>query len=115
MFSKQFFALATLLLPVLAAPSPLITVSKAGNPVTGSYIVTLKEGVSRSAHVSSVQRVIDSITSKITHEYSIINGYAGKFSADELNELRSNSDVASIEEDAIFRAFDVVTQCAHLP
>ena len=114
MFSKQFFALTTLLLPALAAPSPLITVSKASRPVPGRYIVTLKEGVSCSDHVGSIQGLINSLTSKVTHQYSIINGYAGKFSAGDLNELRANPDVASIEEDGISRAFDIVTQYVHL-
>lgn len=115
MFSKQFFALATLLLPAIAAPSPLITISKVANAVPGRFIITLKEGASRAAHVSSIQSKIASTPSKITHEFNIINGYAGEFSADDLNELRAHPDIASIEEDGISHTLATKTQCVHLP
>jgi len=108
MLSQQLFTLATLLLPVLAVPSPLLTVSKIANAIPGRYIVTLKEGVSRATHVISIK-------GKITHEFNIINGYAGVFSADQLNELRVNPDIVSIEEDGISHTFTTRTQCVHLP
>jgi len=110
MFSKQFFALTTLLLPALAVPSPLLTVSKVANATPGRYIITLKEGVSRASHLGSVQSKIASTPSTITHEFSIINGYAGEFSPDDLNELRTHPDIALIEEDGISHTFVTKTQ-----
>ena len=110
MFSKQFFAFSTLLLPVLAVPSPLLTVSKVANATPNKYIITLKEGISRAAHLGSIQSEIASTPSKITHEFDIINGYAGEFSTDNLNELRAHPDIASIEEDGISHTFDTKTQ-----
>ena len=81
----------------------LLTVSKAEEPVPGRYIVTLKEEVSLAAHISSTQAKIESTPSNITHEYSLINGYAGEFSDDDLNDLRAHPEIASIEEDGIAR------------
>ena len=77
----------------------LLTVSKAEKPIPGRYIVTLKEDVSLATHLSSTQSKIASTPSNITHEYSLINGYAGEFSVDDLNDLRANPDIDAIEED----------------
>ena len=110
MLSKQFLALATLLLPVFAAPSPLVTVSSVEGAVPGRYIVTLKDGASRAAHVSSIQATIASTGSEITHEFNIINGYAGEFSTDALNELRADPDVASIEQEGTCSTSEIKTQ-----
>jgi len=79
----------------------LLTVSKVKNPVPGRYIITLKDDVSLAAHVSFTQSKIASTTSNITHEFKLINGYAGEFSDDDLNDLRSHPEIASIEEDGI--------------
>jgi len=79
----------------------LITVSKAKEPVPGRYIVTLKGDVSLATHVSSTKTKIESTPSNITHEYDLINGYAGEFSDDDLNDLRAHPEIASIEEDGI--------------
>ena len=79
----------------------LITVSKAEEPVPGRYIVTLKEEVSLEFHISSTKTKIASTSSNITHEYNLINGYAGEFSAEDLEDLRAHPEIASIEEDGI--------------
>ena len=99
---------------VIKEPFPpmasLLTVTKAKKPVPGSYIVTLKEGVSLAAHVSSTQSKIASTPSNIVHEFNRINGYAGKFSDDDLNDLRAHPEIASIEEDGIAQTCPVETQ-----
>jgi cerevisin len=115
MFSKQFIALATLLLPVFAVPSPLITVSSVEGAVPGRYIVTLKDGASRTAHVSSIQATIASTGSEITHQFNIINGYAGEFSTDALNDLRANPEVASIEQEGTCSTSEPKIQYVLLP
>lgn len=114
MFSKQLFTLTTLLLPVFTAPSPLLPVSKVGDSVPGRYIITLREGVSRVSHVNSVRNKFASTPSEITHEFSIINGYAGEFTVDDLEELRASPDIASIEEDGISGTFIAKTQSVFL-
>lgn len=113
MLPNRLLALASLFLPALAMPFPLVAISRAANPVPRRYIVTLKEGISRSAHVSSIQSNIQSTSTKITHEFEIINGYAAELSTNDLNELRADLDVASIEEDSIFHTFDTKTQFVH--
>ena len=93
----------------------LLTVSKAEKPISGRYIVTLKEDVSLATHLSSTQSKIASTPSNITHEYSFINGYAGEFSVDDLNDLRANPEIASIEEDGTLHTCSVVTQFVPSP
>ena len=88
----------------------LLSVSKTHNPVPGRYIITLKAEVAFSAHISSAQASIASTTSNITHELDIINGYAGEFSEDDLNDLRANPEIASIEQDGTVKTCSVVTQ-----
>jgi len=88
----------------------ILTVSKAEKAIPGRYIVTLKDGVSLAAHVSSTQASIASTPSNITHEFDLINGYAGEFTEDDLNDLRANQEIASIEEDSIVQTCSVITQ-----
>jgi len=88
----------------------LLTISKAGKPILGRYIVTLKEDVSLATHLSSTQASIASSTSNITHEFNLINGYAGEFTDEDLNDLRANPDIASIEQDSIFQICEEITQ-----
>ena len=76
----------------------LLTVSQVENPVPGKYIVILKKDVSFAAHVSSIRA---STTGNITHEFKFINGYAGEFTDCDLNDLRANPDIASIEQDSV--------------
>ena len=109
MFSKQFVALVLCILPVLAAPSPLITVKKTKSAIPGRYIVTFKNDVVRSAGVSSITSGISS-QSKITHEWDIINGFAGTFTDADLEVLRSNPNVESIEEGGRAHTHAIVTQ-----
>ena len=109
MFSKNLVILALCILPAFSAPSPLVPVQKAKEPIAGRYIVTLKDGASREANVNALSGGINGASS-ITHEWTIINGFAGTFSSAELENLRSNPDVASIEEDGVVRTQDDVTQ-----
>ena len=109
MFSKHLVALILCVLPVLAAPSPLVTVAKTKNPVPGRYIVTFKNDVVRADGVSSVTSAISS-QSKVTKQWDIINGFAGAFTDADLEVVRSNPNVASIEEDAFIHVQAITTQ-----
>ena len=79
----------------------LIVIAPAKEPIPGRYIVTVKEGVSIASHTSAIQSSIASTDSNITHELSIINGYAGKFTDEDLNALRANPEIDSIEQDGV--------------
>ena len=83
MFTKQLVAPTLCVLPVIATPSPLVTVKKAKKAVAGHYIVTFKNNVVHSAGVSSVTGAISS-HSRVTHEWGIINGFAGVFTDADL-------------------------------
>jgi len=109
MFSDQFVALALCVLSVLAAPSPLVPVTKTKDAIAGRYIVTFKDNVAQSDGVSSVTSGI-SLQSKITHEWNIINGFAGAFTDADLEVLRSNPNVESIQEDGRARTQATITQ-----
>lgn len=109
MFSKQFAALALCVLPVLAAPSPLVTVKKTKEAIAGSYIVTFKNDIVHSDGVSSITSGI-SPQSKITHEYSIVNGFAGIFTDADVEVLRADPNVGSIEQDGRAHTYGVTTQ-----
>ena len=109
MFSVQLVALVLYVLPVIAAPSPLITVAKAKNPVPGHYIVSFKRDVVHADGVSSVTSGISS-QSKVTQQWDIINGFSGAFTDGDLEVLRSNPNIASIEEDAFVHTQAITTQ-----
>lgn len=98
----------------------LLTVSKAEKAIPGRYIVTLKKDVSLAAHVISTQASIASTPSNVTHGLDIINGYAGEFTEEDLNDLRANPEIESIEEDGTVQTClnTVITQSVpspHLP
>lgn len=101
MFSKKLIVLALFVLPTFSAPSPLVNVKRVKEPIPGRYLVTLKDGVDRKAHLSA---------RSATHEWDIVNGFAGNFSTAELQDLRSSPDVASIEEDGLFYSQATLTQ-----
>lgn len=75
----------------VAAPR-LAVLSAHGDVVPGQYIVTMK-------HPSQVSRAIGS--RRTLHRFS--NGFAARLSAPQLRQMRSDPDVASIEQDQIIR------------
>ena len=84
MLVKNLVILALCVLPAFSAPSPLVKVQKAREPITGRHIVTLKESANRQANIDPFD------PSSITHKWDIINGFAGSFSEAEVEALRSN-------------------------
>ena len=74
-------ALALLATPILGSPTtPLIAVEKySGNVKESSYIVTLKENVSKSTHLAWLSQHLGSDT--VTHtewQTDLLHGFAGK-------------------------------------
>jgi hypothetical protein len=71
-FFATLLQLALVAVPAFAAPSTLQTIEKFNGAVkSGSYIVTLKDGIPSSSVLGSI-----SSGSTITHQYNIINGFA---------------------------------------
>ncbi|KAG6862660.1 hypothetical protein C0993_002151, partial [Termitomyces sp. T159_Od127] len=95
------------LVPVFAAPRSLVPVEKFDGETSGRHIVTLKPGVDRSSFVFATNIVP-------THNWTVINGFAvghkGKFTEEQINMLRTSSDVESISEDGMVQASVVTTQ-----
>jgi len=108
MFHKNLVILALCVLPAFSAPSPLVKVQNAKEPIAGRYIVTLKDGADRQASMGALSRAGGG--ADITHEWDIINGFAGAFSEAEIEALRSNPDVLSIEQDGLVHTQATVTQ-----
>ena len=119
MFScSHLVVLALYALPALAAPSPLLRISKAENSLPGRYIVTLKQEPGTSSTDNNVKTFtnIMSSASNITHEWESMGAFAGELSDDDLETLRAHPRVEAIEEDGIMKALANVTQCApHSP
>ena len=87
----------------MSSEPQLIAITTAREPIPRRYIVTVKEGVTLASHTSSIQSSIESTPSNITHEFDLINGYAGEFHEDDLAALRANPEIEAIEEDGISR------------
>ncbi|KAF9645176.1 serine protease [Thelephora ganbajun] len=89
--------------------SPLVSVEKTTDAIPGRYIVTFKDSVGHLDGVSSVTSKI-APQSNVTHQWGFINGLAGTFTDADLELLRSNPNVASIEEDGYVYTQDISTQ-----
>nr|QIK03896.1 subtilisin-like serine protease precursor [Lignosus rhinocerotis] len=103
-----------LLAPAFAGPStPLKAVLKSGGETKpNSYIVKLKDGVAKDAHIHWLSSKHGSSTNVTHPDWSskVLHGYAGVFGTDALNALRMSPDVDYIEEDAIVNIEDTNTQ-----
>ncbi|OSD03397.1 serine protease [Trametes coccinea BRFM310] len=114
LFATVAAALALLAAPVFAAPTAALhTIERyAGETKPQSYIVKLKDGVEKSAHLDWLAAHHgDGAT--VTHpewESDVLHGFAGTFNADALNALRANPDVEYIAEDGIVHINAAVTQ-----
>ncbi|KAI0686618.1 serine protease [Earliella scabrosa] len=115
----QLFAVVTaalsLLAPVLAAPSPqLKTVQKSstGTLVPNSYIVKLKDGTDKDAHLDWLGESHGD-AANVTHAQwssDVLHGYAGVLHPDALDALLAHEDVEYIEEDGRMSASVLTTQ-----
>jgi cerevisin len=70
---KFFFAIAaaaTLAVPTFAAPTALPITKLAGPTKADSYIIKLKDGVSKDSHIARLLEAIGSLDSKVTYKVS---------------------------------------------
>ena len=72
---------------------------------TGSYIVKLKDGASRSSLLTRIN-----LGTKGATHWTIFNGFSAELDSSSLDILRANPDVESIVEDGIVYALGKVTQ-----
>lgn len=95
-FSLSFATLSLFLASALSAPTTLHPIESFAGETTGRHIITLKQGVEKAGLVTQLK---ENVT--ITHDWEIINAFAGHFDDDTLNALRANPDVEIIAEDGI--------------
>lgn len=116
MFCSQLITLALCTISALAAPSPLLRIFKADNPLPGRFIVTLKQEQGTSSADSVNTFSTDALsTSNITHKWESMGAFAGEISDDDLETLRVDPRVAAIEQDGIMKASATVTQFVPSP
>ena len=110
---RRYLVAALAALPVVIAPALMISANAstedlvavrmaAGEKVPGQYIVTLKPGVE--------QQVMFDQTPDIRPMYvydTVLNGFAARLDDQQLDELRRDPKVASIEEDQIAKVSEV--------
>lgn len=98
-----FFSAAALavILPALGAPAN-IPISKHAGPIkANSYIIKLKDGVSKDAHINAL---IAAVTAggAIEHKYgAVFQGYAANLKGKDLDYIRQSKDVEYILEDGV--------------
>ena len=100
---STFATLGLFLATSLGAPTSLHSIEAFDGEKTGRLIVSLKEGVSKTSLVAQIKQ-----NATVTHDFDIINGFAGNFDEETLNNLRENTDVELIAEDGIMHT--MVTQ-----
>ncbi|CAE6451851.1 unnamed protein product [Rhizoctonia solani] len=92
---------AALVAPALAAPAAIPITKLAGPVKENSYIIKLKDGVSKDSHVARLLDFIGSQDSKVVYKYeNSFNGYAGVLKGPILEYIRRSPDVEYIEADA---------------
>ncbi|KAG9080127.1 subtilisin-like serine protease [Ceratobasidium sp. 370] len=90
------------ILPALAAPTGNVPINKfPGQVKPNSYIIKLKDGVSKDAHLNSI---ISGFVagSSVQYKYNdVFHGYAVNLKGKDLDFIRQSKDIEFIEEDGI--------------
>ncbi|CAE6490496.1 unnamed protein product, partial [Rhizoctonia solani] len=97
---------AALMAPALAAPAAIPITKLAGPAKENSYIIKLKDGVSKNSHVARLLEFIGSQDSKVVYKASyenVFNGYAGVLKGPILDYIRRSADVEYIQADTIYQ------------
>ncbi|KAG9092949.1 subtilisin-like serine protease, partial [Ceratobasidium sp. 392] len=96
-------ATLAVLISTLAAPTPggSIPITKSAGPVQpDSYIIKLKDGISKDSHLQSILSNFV-VGSSLRYKYDIFNGYAVTLKGRDLDFVRRSKDIAYIAEDGI--------------
>ncbi|QRV96015.1 cuticle-degrading protease [Ceratobasidium sp. AG-Ba] len=103
---RAFLSATTLALfvPTLAAPTPgaSVPITKFAGPVQpNSYIIKLKDGISKDSHLRSILSKFTA-GSSLSHKYgAVFNGYSVTLKGKDLDFVRQSKDIAYIAEDGI--------------
>ncbi|KAG9124717.1 subtilisin-like serine protease, partial [Ceratobasidium sp. 392] len=100
---RAFISIAALsvLLRALAAPTN-VPISKHAGPVkANSYLIKLKDGVSKDAHLNAIIAKFVA-GSSLEYKYGdVFHGYAVTLKGKDLDFVRQSKDIEFIEEDGI--------------
>ncbi|KAF9473509.1 serine protease [Pholiota conissans] len=102
-FISSLFSLALLAVAAVDAATPLRVVEKFHGDTSGRYIVKLKDGVSKSSVLAGIK------SAKVTHDWKVINGFAGDLDDAALAALRASPDVEYVSEDGIMHTMTTQT------
>jgi hypothetical protein len=90
--------------PATAAPTRAVPVTATtGQAIADHYIVTVSGASARSVAAAA------HVTPRYVYD-RVLNGFAGALNAGQLTALRHNPHVTRVEQDAVVRATDMVTQ-----
>ena len=85
-------------LPAQAAPTPAPLVAATGQSVPGSYVVVLRDG-------ADAKGLVRSLGVRAKHTYaSALDGFAATLTASQLDRVRRDPAVVSVEQDQVVRA-----------
>ncbi|CAE6455213.1 unnamed protein product [Rhizoctonia solani] len=95
---------ATLAVQALAAPTSIPIIKLAGPVKDNSYVIKLKDGVSKDSHIAQLLGFIGSQDSRVVYKYeNVFNGYAGVLKGTILDYIRKSADVEYIQADTIYQ------------
>ncbi len=85
-------------LPAQAAPAPAPLVAAVGQAVPGSYVVVLRDG-------ADARGLVRALGVRASHVYgSAVDGFAATLTAGQLDRVRRDPAVVSVEQDQVVRA-----------
>src|SRR5688572_29532420 len=95
------------------SPAEKMQASQTGQPIEGQYIVTLKSGENTEESMKAMMAEDEITPSSVTTKFDgAIKGFAGKLNKEQLEHLRSNPDVKSIEQDRVIALATTTTSVA---
>ncbi|KAF8738746.1 peptidase, partial [Rhizoctonia solani] len=102
---KSFTLIAVALASQALAAPTLIPLTKLAGPAKGdSYVIKLKDGVSKDFHIAQLLEFIGNQDSEVVYKYeNVFNGYAGVLKGPILDYIRSSSEVEYIQTDTIYK------------
>jgi subtilisin family serine protease len=84
------------------SPAEKQQASQTGQPIEGQYIVTLKSGENTEESIKTMMAGDEITPSNVSTKFDgAIKGFAGKLSKDQIETLKKNPDVKSIEQDRV--------------
>jgi hypothetical protein len=96
-----------------ASAQPNVSTGESGKAIEGQYIVTLKSGETTTESINEMISEDQISAQSVDQKFDgAVKGFTGKLSKEQLETLRQNPNVASIEQDRIISLSDNSTTIA---